>query len=175
METLLDKTEKSLTKDLPLPAAEPLALELGEQEGLRIVKQALAREVWRLASKVGFFLFVFGGLAYIGLWCFNQVRNIPVNFAKPVYHIDLPQTQKESAATLEASKGSLEGAKKSEVKASSTIAKEHTKARRMARVRTKLGKKAVARRKSTGIYPGQQPAGGRITYQDGNITEYHWR
>lgn len=174
METLLDKTEKSLTQELPLPTAEPLAHELDAQEGMRIVKQALAREVWRLASKVGFFLFVFGGLAYIGLWCFNQVRNIPVNFAKPVYHIDLPQTQKQSAATLETSKGSLEGAKKSEVKASSTISNEHTKARRAIRSRTKSAKKTVTRRTSTAIYPGQQPTGGRIIYQDGNITEYHW-
>lgn len=185
METLL---EKKLEQPEAKISSEPYIVQtadIDEFTGRKIAREALVMGVGQAAIKVGVALAALGAIAYAGIWAFNQITR-PINKEQPTYQVDSkapsstpirvvdPKDQQQQAGATSSgasvSQKTAISAQSSSVRARHHRTASHGKYKNGKVMRVSNGSNALSRVR----WAGDQPRGGRITYQDGNITEYSW-
>lgn len=186
LETLL---EKKLEQPEAKISSEPYVVQtadIDEVTGRKIAREALVMGAGQAAIKVGIALAALGTIAYAAIWAFNQITR-PINKEQPTYQVDSkapsstpirvvdPKDQQQQAGgaitgDAGASQKPAVAARISSTKIKHRKTSSHGKYKNGKVMRVSNGSNSLSRVRWT----GDQPRGGRITYQDGNITEYSW-
>jgi len=177
LETLL---EKKLEQPEAKISSEPYVVQTAD------IDEVTGRKIAREALVMGAGLAALGTIAYAAIWAFNQITR-PINKEQPTYQVDSkapsstpirvvdPKDQQQQAGgaitgDAGASQKPAVAARISSTKIKHRKTASYGKYKNGKVMRVSNGSNSLSRVR----WAGDQPRGGRITYQDGNITEYSW-
>lgn len=150
----------------------PEVPDVAQEDGLKIAREAFMRGLWRFSGQAFIGLFAVTLLFFAGKWSLSEMKNLPSEAPKLV-----PQQVKDFAAYLftpQVSKVDIPVGQKaetaSEVKPQVVSRPRRSQARRKVAVH-----KPQARHRYNQNLWFSDPAGGRVSYSDGTITEYSWK
>lgn len=147
--------------------------DVAQEDGLRIAREAFLRGLWRFCAQALLGLTAVTLLFFAARWSFTELKTLPQEAPKLVpqqlkdlaKYLFTPELPKVDASVVEKAQSAPEVKPRAVPRAKLIIAR-----------RKSAVHKPFARRSYNQDYFGfSDPAGGRVSYTDGTVTEYSWK
>jgi hypothetical protein len=136
---------------------------LEREDGWRIAREALLREVMRYGGQSALVLALIGAIGYAGYWSLGEMRSLPAFLQKVAWPFMPPPVAAPNGRNSAGIKPKLTEEKSA---ARVPVKKHHH--------RLKNDQIAKVGRRPNYPVTSDDPTGGRIIYSDGMITQYSW-